>query len=473
MTADVSTRLRRRVEAAVRRYMADQALWPADGRLLVAVSGGPDSTALLLVLHRLARRRGLHLAVAHFDHGLRGATVAAREARFVGDLAASLGLPSHLGRGDVRALAKAERLSLEEAARRARYAFLAEAAHAAGCGHVATGHTASDQAETVLLHLIRGSGLAGLAAMAPRSRWPLAGHDDLTLIRPLLRLSRADTVAYCEANGVQPLADESNRSPAFRRNRLRNELLPLLREFNPRVEEALVRLAEAARYDLVQLEAVAAAAVVGEDRERVGLSRDLLRRWPGSPLRHALRGAIAALLGDRQGFGERHVLALERLAREGRTGDGLDLPRGLRAELTRSSLVLRRASEKRPGALPAEPVALAVPGEARFGPLVVSASPAAPPSATACVEADAGAVGAALRVRRRRPGDRFQPLGMAEAKKLQDFLVDCHVPRAERDALPLFEGERGIVWVGGLRLADWAKPRPGRPTVFLAYQLGG
>src|SRR3990172_1939299 len=140
MTTDVSPRLsfRRRMEAAVRRYMADQALWPADGRLLVAVSGGPDSTALLLVLHRLARRRGLHLAVAHFDHGLRGAAVAAREARFVGDLAATLGLPLHLGSGDVRALAKAERLSLEEAARRARYGFLAEAAEGAGSGLLAT-----------------------------------------------------------------------------------------------------------------------------------------------------------------------------------------------------------------------------------------------------------------------------------------------------------------------------------------------
>ena len=454
----------------MRRFAADNDLLPADGGLLVAVSGGPDSTALLLILAALARRRRLRLAVAYFDHGLRGAAAAETEARFVAGLAQSLGLPLFTGRADVRALAKSERLSLEEAARRARYAFLAGAAREAGLGRVATGHTASDQAETVLLHLIRGSGLSGLAGMAPSAPWPLPGNDDLTLVRPLLRLTRADTVAYCRASGVAPVEDVTNRSPAFRRNRLRHELLPLLHEFNPRVEEALVRLADAARGDLAQLEAAGEAAVGPSDREAVSLSRELLRRWPGSPRRHGLRRALTALLGDRQGFSERHLLALERLVTEGRTGDSLDLPRGVKATLLRTVLELRRGAPM-PLALPKEPLDLPVPGEGRFGPLVASASASRPPPGRVSAALDAEAVGRALRLRRRRPGDRFQPLGMAAPKKLQDFLVDAHVPRPQRDSLPLFESERGVVWVGGLRIAEWAKPRRGRPRLYLSYRL--
>lgn len=467
--------LGRRLEAAVQRFMAAEGLWPAAGGLLLAVSGGPDSTALLLILHRLAFRRGVPLAVAHFDHGLRGARQRRAEREFVAGLAASLGLPLYTGAADVRGQAKAQRLSLEDAARRARYAFLAQTARQAGCGSVATGHTASDQAETVLLHLIRGSGLAGLAGMAAKAAWPFAGQGELTLVRPLLCLSRAETAAYCQARGVQPLQDETNLSPAFRRNRLRSELLPLLRQFNPRVEDALARLADAARKDLSQLEAALAAAGAPRATEgRAELPLRVLRDWPGYPLRHALLAAVAAVLGDRQELGQRHVLALERLARQGRTGDGLDLPRGLRAELTRLSLVIRRRAGEDARALPAEAVPLAVPGEATFGPLIVTATLGEVLAGSAAlVEADAEAVGPRLVVRRRRPGDRFQPLGMAAPKKLQDFFVDAHVPRAQRDAVPLFENERGIVWVGGLRLAEWAKPRPGRPVVCLAYRTVG
>jgi tRNA(Ile)-lysidine synthase len=459
--------LQKRLQANVRRLLLDSAMLPADGRIVVAVSGGADSTALLLILARVAKVMRLSLHVAHFDHGLRGGEASQRDEAFVQDLAELLCLPLSVGRGDVRAVAKRERLSLEDAARRERYAFLERVAQETGASAVATGHTASDQAETVLLHLVRGAGLAGLAGMAPKAAWPFPGHESLSLLRPLLRLSRNETLAYCDAACIRPLEDESNASPAFRRNRVRHEVLPLLRELNPRIDDALVRVADAAAQDEAYIDSVAAEALAQPEGGRVDLKRSLLADWPAALRRHALRLALERLAGDVQEFSERHFAALERLALDGKTGDRLDLPRGVSATLTRSALRLR-LGEEAPRSLPDAPVSLAAPGEARFGPLIVAAS-AKRPHEGVWAEVDAEAVTGGFRVRRRHAGDRFQPLGMQAAKRLQDFLVDAHVPRTQRDTLPLFESSDGIVWVGGLRIADWAKPRPGHATLFLSY----
>ncbi|HLF71648.1 MAG TPA: tRNA lysidine(34) synthetase TilS, partial [Dehalococcoidia bacterium] len=209
MTND-ALRLRRRIESKLRRHVSDNGVLDGDGRLLLAVSGGSDSTALLLLLLELTKRRPGRIAVAHFDHALRGAAASKRDAAFVRELAQSCGVPFYSRRGDVRARAKTDRISIEEAARRERYEFLARAAREAGCDAVATGHTASDQAETVLLHILRGAGLEGLAAMSPRAAWPFAGQEGLSLLRPLLWLTGAETRAYCGAAGVTPIEDESN-----------------------------------------------------------------------------------------------------------------------------------------------------------------------------------------------------------------------------------------------------------------------
>jgi tRNA(Ile)-lysidine synthetase-like protein len=400
---------------------------------VLAVSGGPDSTALLLLLARLAKPRHLHLHVAYFDHGLRLPEVIEREIAFVAGLSTSLGLAFSHGRGDVTVRAKRDRTSIEDAARRERYEFLARVAHEDGSTHVATGHTASDQAETVLLHIIRGAGLDGLGAMSPHAAWPLPGHEGLALVRPLLPLTRAETRAYCAAAGIEPLDDETNISPDYARNRVRAELLPLLRSFNPRIEDALVRLADAAR------------------------------ETPAQPVRDAL----AAAAGDRQGFSSRHVEAIDSLLRVGRTGDSVDLPRSLRARRTREGVVVE--APRPPEALPEEAVVLELGKETRWGALYLSLSASKPPGAGPAVEVDAEAAEGII-VRRRRPGDRLQPAGMEGTKKLQDLLVDAQVPREERDAIPIFESRRGIAWVGGLRLAEWARPQPGRPSLWLSYR---
>ena len=456
--------------ARVRRFALEHDLLPEGGRVLVGVSGGPDSTCLLLTLAALRRSLGFELHAAYFDHQLRGERGSAREERYVARLAEALGVPLHCGSGDVRAHAQAGRRSLEEAARELRYRFLAEAASASGggCSVVAVGHTLDDQAETVLLHLLRGSGLRGLAAMAPSSAWPVgraAGQP--RLVRPLLELSRARTEACCRQAGLTPLRDPSNRSGAHLRNRIRQELLPLLRRYNPRIETALSRLAEAASGDIELLEALASGALAGAGvREgEVRLDRRALGSLASALQRHAVRLGFARLVGDARGLSDRHVRGVLR-ASEGPTGARLDLARCVRADVRRNVLVLTIAPPAAPRPLPEREAPLPVPGQTTFGRWRVEAKllRKAPPTLIShdglVAYVDADACDGALRLRRRRPGDRFHPLGLGGPKKLQDFFVDAHVAREERDAVPLVCCEQGIAWVVGHRPADWAKLTP-------------
>lgn len=453
--------------ARTRRFIVEHKLIAQGATVLAGVSGGPDSTCLLLVLAALRRSLRFTLRVAHFDHQLRAANAARREAQFVLSLCEALDVPFHTGAADVRAHARARRQSIEEAARELRYRFLASTARRFGCDTVAAGHTRDDQAETVLLHVLRGSGLRGLAAMAPASEWPLPGRGRLPrLVRPLLALSRKETEACCRPAGVSPLRDPSNRSPAYLRNRIRRELLPQLRRYNPRVEEALARLADAAADDITLLETLAGAAIVaGAKDSSVRISRRALAGLPSALQRHAVRIAATRLLGDARGLSERHVLAVVR-ANDGPTGARLDLPRRLRLDVRRDTLVLASSPLHPSRPLPKRAVALPVSGSARLGPWQIEtavlrrrpAGLAVADGRTAFLDADA--CGGRLSIRSRRPGDRFQPLGLPRPKKLQDFFVDAHVPREERDRVPLLCAKDGIAWVAGQRPAEWAKVTP-------------
>lgn len=455
----------RALERRVLRYVREQGLFSEGERVLVGVSGGPDSSALLLILASLRGSLGIELGAAYFDHRLRGPRASALERRAVEELASRVSVPLVAGSDDVQGQARASRVSIEEAARELRYRFLARAASEAACGVVAVGHTADDQVETVLLHLLRGSGLKGLGGMAPRSPWPLpATEGGPTLVRPLLDIAHAETEAYCREARVAVVRDPSNRSAAFRRNRVRGELLPLLRRYNPRIDRALLRLADAARQDVEFIEGTARDvikdAALSEGNE-VRIERRRLRALPLSLRLHVMRLAAQQLLGDSRDLGQRHLEALV-AALERPVGSRLDLLRGLRLEAGYEDLILSLGGARaRPCPLPEGEVRLLVPGRTSVGGWtfeVEAAGPGAVPTADPREALlDAEAVGGELWVRRRRRGDRFQPLGLAAEKKLQDFLVDERVPRAERDALPLVCSSRGIVWVVGQRIAEWAK----------------
>jgi tRNA(Ile)-lysidine synthase len=297
------------------------------GGIVVAVSGGPDSVALLRILATLQQGQGL--AVAHVNHQLRGAESDADEA-FVQELAAKLSLPMRSECLNVKALAQREGDNLEAVARRARYAWLERIAREMGASWVATGHTADDQAETVLHRLLRGTGLKGLRGIAAR-RALGAGID---LVRPLLLIRRADVIAYLDAEGQNYRIDSSNCDPAFTRNRIRHELLPLLvRRFNPEVVAILGRLANQAN-EAYQLEqGQARTLLAAAERPRVG---DLLILDRGS-LSGAARPLVRdvfRLLWEREGWpqGRMSFAAWDRLADVAR-GDlsSVDLPCGIHA----------------------------------------------------------------------------------------------------------------------------------------------
>jgi tRNA(Ile)-lysidine synthase len=304
-------------------------------RVLVAVSGGPDSVALLSVLVSLRNELKLTLRAAYVNHALRPAA-AKKEAVLVKRLGKEWGVPVTVLRRPVR---KGKKDSLESAARKYRYEALAALAWKLRCTAIATGHTADDQAETVLMRILRGSGTTGLAGIPPVRVWA-----KLRIVRPLIGCTREQVMEHLRAGGLHPLLDRSNLSPRFVRNRIRNDLLIRLeKEFNPQVRKHLCQLADLIREDQEWLagEAVRRFRQVARLREgKVRLNRALLRKEPPGLRRAILRLAAQRLQGSVQGFSLKHWLLLDELLAGQGTG-AADLPHRFRAEVKNGALVLR------------------------------------------------------------------------------------------------------------------------------------
>ena len=463
-----ASRFGQRLERLVLRFVRERDLFAGQKRVLLAVSGGPDSVALLLFLAHLRQALGLEPLVAHFDHGLRRRSQREVERSFVSGLADELGLPFLFGQGDTRAHARQHRLSLEEAARDLRYAFLSGQAERAGAVAVATGHTASDQVETVLMHIIRGSGLAGIAGMQPRSPWPFPGHCGLALVRPLLAVSRRHSERYCRDEGLSPCLDATNLALEPLRNRVRHELLPLLRRYNPRVDQALLRLAGAASADAAYLDETAHLfwqALAQRSERSVQFPRLELAALSPALQSRLLLAAAQSLLEDARQIEAVHLQAMQRalaLPRKGPSrGKGrLSLPGGL--TFAAEGELARLTVDEEAAAQPIPETPLIVPGRTdvagwRVEAKILPAGAAGPVDHPYEALLDLAAVGSSLTVRSRRPGDRLRPLGLGGEKKLQDLLVDAKVPRDQRDGVPLVCAAWGIAWVVGHRLDERAK----------------
>lgn len=434
-------------------YVRRLGLFRPGERVLAGVSGGPDSTTLLLVLAHLRDELGLELIAAHFDHSLRSRREAEEDAAFVGALAEGLGLPLVRGRGDVRAEARAKGESIEEAARRLRYAFLAREARRAKATAVAVGHTRDDLAETVLLHIVRGSGLDGLVGMRPRSRWPFGRGP--ALVRPLLDIPREETERYCRETGITPRQDPTNFLPDATRNRVRAELLPLLRQFNPRIREALARLASGAATDAGFIDSATSAAwraLAQREVRAVRFGRAQLEALAPALAGRLLRRAARHLAGAGTDLEAVHLEAAMAVLTKRRST--VSLAHGLTFSVDGRSAVVRRGDSPRAEKIPSTPIA--VPGRTVIPGWTVQAavvsSPEGRPRGRYEAYLDAGALGPTATVRSRRPGDRLRPLGLGGEKKVQDLLVDAKVPREERDGVPIVCAPWGVAWVVGHRL---------------------
>ncbi len=423
----------KKVKEAIRRY---KLIAPGE-KVLVAVSGGADSMALLYSLYWLRRDLGVELAIAHLDHGIRPDT--AEDLKVVKKAAEDLGLPLFYERLDVPSFAKREKLNLEEAARRLRRDFLLRTSRVAQAQKIALGHTRTDLAETVLLHLLRGAGPAGLRGFLPAS---------FPFIRPLILCTREETRAFCEAHAIPFRDDPTNFDTRYLRNAIRLELLPKLREYNPQVEEALARAAKLLGESEEVLE-WATAKALAELRQGKGLDLSRMRALP-----KALQALVVRAVASQFGvlLYSRHVEAVLRGIELGRGGE-YHLPKGLVARIGGGLLVIE---EKKPP--PTGLWTLNFPGETavpelgwRFA-VAAEERPLSLDSHDPChVYVSKKKVQLPLLVRAAISEDVFQPFGERKKKKVWDVLARQGLPRWERERWPVVVDKKGVVWVVGVR----------------------
>ncbi len=468
MATGVARRITSRLQRQVVRTIRDRQLFALGAHLLVAVSGGPDSTALLMMMARLAPSWRLKLTAVHVNYRLRG-TESDGDETFVSSLCGRLGirlvtchpiLKKRRGQSSIQALA-----------RDLRYTAMKDVAKTIGADRIVVGHTADDQAETILLWMLRGAGLSGLAGM-PYLR-------DGVIVRPLLSSTRAQLLKFLQDEGLSYRQDSSNRSLHYRRNRIRHELLPLLRQIAPGGIEALLRQAELLRADEECLEEMVVAQwpalVQPEPGGSYRIDRRQFLKTPAGLQRRLIRRLWREFESEGRAPSSRVVEAVRRFASQKSSGQ----------ELTFRDVVLRRhrawvavsprlrGEERSAGTMQAAaPVIVTVPStirwagtDAQFHVQVLSGAAAAEHVASrSCRTAvfDADLVVEPLVMRGWRAGDRIAPIGMAgKRKKLQDLFTDAKIPRSTRAKIPVFADAEGVLWVAGVRQDERCSVRQG------------
>jgi len=463
-------------------------MFKAGDRVLTGVSGGPDSVALVSLLSELAPRLSITLGIAHLNHGLR--PEAENEARFVQTLSQKLALPLHTESIDVAAYRQKHGLSLEEAAREVRYAFYKRVSAAHGYQKIALGHHRDDNAEMVLMNLLRGSGPLGLSGIPP--------VRENMIVRPLINLARTQLLTFLDNRQLEYVSDPSNADTRFTRNRIRHTLLPLIqKEFNANILEALHRTATITGDENQWLESVVDplcdTAIHRPDEHQVHLDTAALGQLARAPARRVIRRAIAMLRGNLRRVTFGHVDALIRLATTGSVNARVDLPGLIGAFKQENRLILKKMDG------PRQPLAAESP-PGPYGYLIEAGQLTDPESLTLEIEATGGRVifkrrdtwdaskirgsgqqttffdidqlSFPLLIRNYQPGDRFTPLGMRGSKKLKKIFNEHKVCRSEREICPVLVSGDDIIWVLGHRRAETGKiSRQSRHVLEVKYVL--
>ena len=459
---------------AMEKLIADLDLLPRGCTVLCAVSGGADSVCLLHALYHLRPRLCFSLAAAHYDHQLRGEE-SRRDADFVAQFTAlccgeqrlpdgSLlpAVPLYAGTGDVAAQAARGGTGLEETAREMRYRFLRQAAREAGADRIATAHTADDNAETILFHLARGSGLRGLGGILPV-------RD--TLVRPLLTTTRREIEDYLAYYGLPHREDRSNADDAYTRNRIRHQVTPVLEELCPgfaaRAAETAALLRADEDYLAGQARLLSSQAV--STSEGLALPAALVAQAPDPVASRAVRQLIGRLNGGDQDCGLAHLEALLRLCRGQDPSARLSLPYGLTARREYGLLVLSPAPAAPPRPLPVTPLVL--PGQTQAGPWLVTCTPeayAGQPQRPFDFWLSSARV-PALTLRPRRAGDTLRLPGRP-GKSVKKWFIDEKIPRPRRDLLPVLDCSGRAAAVAGLGPDAAFLPQPGQPAWHLTLR---
>jgi len=469
----------------VREYIHRYGMFKEGDHVIVGVSGGPDSMALLWMMNRLKAELGITLMVAHLNHGLRGRD-SDEEAEWVKCQTAELGLPFFLKKVDIGTISGQIGLSVEDTARQERYAFFFQLLNDLPADKIALGHQFHDQVETVLLNFLRGAGSRGLRGILP--------VRDRVLARPLLAIKRDEILAYLKNEKIGYREDGSNRSALFLRNRIRHDLVPYLKQYNSRIEEGLYGLAETMRAENDFLEAQTAAVLkqcaVDLSAGEIHLNPNDFCHLHDAIQRRVIKSILESRSGHRNGIAQSHVNAVMRLIRNGHVGQRLSLP--FQTEVLRQydKIIFKKQMRLLSGDEQPIPVGGQdnIPFEDRrsesFSYPVVDMSDEVEIKETGTrlrftltdgwvqdfmvpniAHIDFDKIAFPLIIRNMRPGDRFQPLGMEGTKKLKAYFIDRKVPRESRKKIPLLTDRQCILWIAGMDTSEKVKVTESTRTV--------
>ena len=440
--------------------------------ILAGVSGGPDSICLLHVLICLSQKWPMRIGIAHLNHGLRAGS-AELEADFVRELAEHLKLPFFYKKADVQKAAKIEKKSIEETGRLHRYRFFNEIADSHGFDKIALGHHRDDNAELILMNLLRGGGPSGLSGIPPtRDR----------IIRPLIRISRSAIIRYLTESNLEYMTDQSNADPAFLRNKIRHKLLPALKqEYNPNIAATLNRLADIFRAEEQWLDTIVEHSLdhitISTRKNELVLAAGSLKKLPLGHLRRILRAGINQIKGDLRRIRLSQIDAAIDLLYAKKSTAWIDLPDQIRLEKKTNRLIIRRESEVLRSLTPAQelpvyhytihladlPVRLWMP-EIRKTLAISNRQPndfPDWPQKDQSVEfLDFDRLRFPLTIRNPEPGDRFVPIGMTGKQKIKEYFINNKVPKQERAFYPVVLSNHQIIWLAGQRIADAVKVTP-------------
>ena len=424
-------------------------------RVVVALSGGPDSTALLAVLALIAQELDLSLIIAHFNHGLRG-TESDEDEKFSRDLSEKRGFFFVSGKMDKRKREKG--ISPEDFYRRERYNFLNKVAEDYQAQKIALGHNMQDQAETVLLNLLRGSGLEGLKGFLPMR--------DGKFIRPLIEISRREIISFLNKTGIPYRQDSSNENKRYLRNQIRSELIPYLKEkFNPRIEQSLAQMAEILRQEdeLIRQNVAHAlkSSFIQRQQNRILLKiADINKLHPAIRLR-LFKTLLESLSPAKNGFSFIHVKSLDNLAQKCESGKRVVLPLGIEARREYDDLILEKKkivskqmeyeyTMNIPGSLYVKERKITIRSE-------LTAKEKFDFSGKNEVYLDLDKIQQPVIIRNRRDGDWFQPLGMQGQQKIKSLFIDHKIPQSKRDEIMLLIDNISVIWIENMHLNDRVK----------------
>jgi len=449
--SDAGLDMIKKVKQTIEKYN----LLNKDDRVVVALSGGPDSTALLVILTQVAEEIGFNLIAAHINHGLRGEE-SNEDEKYSRELSEKMGVAFVTQRVEQTKVDKG--VSAEDFYRRQRYSFLNKVAKEQQAQKIALGHNLQDQAETVLLNLLRGSGLEGLRGILPMR--------DGKFIRPLIEVSRREIISFLNARGIQYRQDSSNESRKYLRNKIRGELIPYIKEkFNPKIEENLAQTAEILRNEDEFIRQYVLEAMdspyIQRQKSLISLSIAYINKLPPAIRMRFLKALLESLNPEKNGFSFIHIKTLENLAQKKRSGKRISLPADITARREYDNLILERkkACPKRieyeytmkiPGSINIQTRNLTVRLQTTNRNYVDWGSENK-------VYMDLDKISLPLILRNKRDGDWFQPLGMKGRKKIKTFFIDRKIPRNKRDKIMLIADQLSVVWIEKMHLNDRVK----------------